>query len=171
MTLRLILTRHAKSSWDSPAPDDHARPLNGRGRRSASAIGGWLNDSNYTPDLVLSSDSARTRETWALIEATLDQAPDQVVWLKELYHAPAQTMLEVLKAAGTAASVMMLGHNPGIGGFANMLAARPPRHARYRDYPTAATAIMQFDAARWRDVDWGMGSVVDFTVPRDLGVT
>ena len=27
---RLILTRHAKSSWDDPALEDHDRPLNAR---------------------------------------------------------------------------------------------------------------------------------------------
>ncbi|MGR3409824.1 MAG: SixA phosphatase family protein, partial [Paracoccus sp. (in: a-proteobacteria)] len=32
---RLILTRHAKSAWDDPTLDDHDRPLNDRGRRSA----------------------------------------------------------------------------------------------------------------------------------------
>ena len=35
MTLRLILTRHAKSSWDDPLIDDHDRPLNPRGAKAA----------------------------------------------------------------------------------------------------------------------------------------
>ena len=71
MTLRLILMRHAKSSWDSPGLDDHERPLNGRGCRSAKAIGAWLNDHGYLPDLVLSSDAERTRETWGIVAAEL----------------------------------------------------------------------------------------------------
>ena len=40
MTKRLILIRHAKSSWDDPFGDDHARILNTRGQASAAAIGG-----------------------------------------------------------------------------------------------------------------------------------
>ena len=36
---RLILTRHAKSSWDDPTITDHDRPLNGRGRRAALELG------------------------------------------------------------------------------------------------------------------------------------
>lgn len=170
MSLRLILMRHAKSSWNSPATDDHARPLNGRGRRSATAIGAWLAEGGYLPDLVLSSDSARTRETWALAEAALRHRPDRVVWLSELYLAPPQTMLEVLRTAGTSPNVLMLGHNPGSAGFAGMLADRPPRHDRFRDYPTAATAVIAFDVPRWQAVDWGTGRVTDFVVPRDLGV-
>ena len=42
MTLRLILTRHAKSGWDDPDLEDFDRPLTERGRRSAAAIGRWL---------------------------------------------------------------------------------------------------------------------------------
>jgi len=167
MTLRLVLTRHAKSSWDNPATGDHARPLNDRGRRSAKAIGQWLRDNQYEPALVFSSDAARTRETWALIAPSLENAP-QPVWLAELYHAPAQTMLDALRTAGDAPAVLMLGHNPGIAGFASMAARQPPRHDRFRDYPTAATTIFDFDVTDWRDVDWGTGTVVDFIIPRAL---
>ena len=63
--MRLILIRHAKSSWANPGQGDHARPLNPRGRRAATAIGGWLADKGYVPDLILCSDAQRTRETTA----------------------------------------------------------------------------------------------------------
>ena len=42
MTCTLILMRHAKSSWDDLTLSDHERPLNKRGRASASAMGKWL---------------------------------------------------------------------------------------------------------------------------------
>lgn len=167
MSLRLILTRHAKSSWDSPVSGDHARPLNDRGRKSAKAIGQWLRRNGYEPTLVLSSDAARTRETWALIAPSLGGTP-KVVWLQELYHTGAETMLDVLRTAGDAPVVLMLGHNPGIAGFASMAARRSPRHDRFRDYPTAATTVMDFDGNDWRKAGWGGGTVVDFIVPRDL---
>ena len=167
MTLRLILTRHAKSSWDHPGLGDHERPLNKRGRDSAGAIGAWLKDNRYVPDLVLSSDSQRTRETWGLMEDALDSGAE-VEWLGALYHAGAQTMLDVLQGAGSTRSVLMLGHNPGIGGFAEMIVRRPPDHIRFHDYPTAATTVIDFNAADWREVDWGAGAVRDFVIPREL---
>src|SRR5215217_7847439 len=46
----LVLVRHAKSSWDSDV-DDHDRPLSGRGRRDAVAIGQELTRRGI-PDLV-----------------------------------------------------------------------------------------------------------------------
>ncbi|RYG92596.1 histidine phosphatase family protein [Loktanella sp. IMCC34160] len=166
MTLRLILTRHAKSSWDDPLAEDHARVLNARGRASATAIGKWLTSNGYLPQEVLCSDAVRTAETWALIAAELPDPP-QAEYFHRLYHAPATRMLATLAMAG-ADTVLMVGHNPGIGDFASGLAATPPAHPRFHDYPTAATTIFDFDADSWADVRPGTGRVVDFTTPRDL---
>ena len=55
MIRTLILTRHAKSSWDDPFMNDHDRPLNKRGRKSAPAIGDWLRENGWLPDEVISS--------------------------------------------------------------------------------------------------------------------
>ncbi len=167
MTLRLILTRHAKSSWNQPALDDHARPLNGRGRDSARAIGGWMKQKGYVPQSVLSSDSNRTRETWDLIESALGSGA-KVTWTSALYHADSRGMLAVLQEAGPVQSVLLLAHNPGIAGFANLLVSMAPRHSRFRDYPTAATTVIDFDVADWAEVDWGAGEAVDFVIPREL---
>ena len=110
----------------------------------------------------------RTRETWELIAQEFPEVPGRVIWMEELYHAPAQTMLDALRGAEQATTVLMLGHNPGIGGFATMIVRQPPDHLRFRDYPTAATTIVDFDLAHWRDVDWGMGTVRDFVIPREI---
>ena len=67
MTLRLVLIRHAKSSWDDFSIEDHDRQLNERGRRSAPAIGQWIADRGDIPTEVLCSDAKRTRETLDLL--------------------------------------------------------------------------------------------------------
>ena len=46
---RLILTRHAKSSWDDPLTPDHDRPLNERGKAAAADLGVWLASRGYVP--------------------------------------------------------------------------------------------------------------------------
>ncbi len=165
MTFRLILMRHAKSSWDSPGLDDHARPLNDRGRRSAAALGDWLRAKGYLPDQVLCSSAVRTQET--LDGLRLDAAA--VDHLSALYHAGPDAMLHVLNGA-TGLSVLMLGHNPGIAAFAHLLLHARPRHARFDDYPTGATLVADFDAPGWDSVDWRTGRTADFTVPADLGI-
>jgi len=47
---QLILMRHAKSAWGDPSLGDHARPLNKRGQRAATALGYWLHAKDLVPD-------------------------------------------------------------------------------------------------------------------------
>ncbi len=159
---QLILMRHAKSSWDDPLMSDHDRPLNGRGRVSARVVGEWLKAKKYTPDQVLSSSSARTRETFARLGIISDAQ-----FLDSLYHAEPGVMLKVLRGA-TGQSVLMLGHNPGIAWFAqNTLSVAPP-HPRFYDYPTCATLVAEFDVDSWNEIGTGTGRAVDFIIPREL---
>jgi phosphohistidine phosphatase len=166
MTLRLILIRHAKSSWDDFSIDDHDRQLNERGRRAAPAIGKWIAERGDVPTEVLCSDAKRTRETLGLLMEQWPTAP-AVRYLPSLYLAPATTMLAELKTA-QAPIVAMIGHNPGIGSFACGLVHERPQHPKYASYPTCATAIIDFDVARWSEVVAASGRVVAFTTPRDI---
>ena len=162
---RLILMRHAKSSWNDPLQPDHERPLNGRGRRSAKAIGAWLADQGYVPDEVISSDAARTQETYALM-GLQGCSPH---WHRALYLASAATMMKHLRAA-QGDTVLMLGHNPGIAELAERLLVSPVGDGNFQRFPTAATLIARFDVDAWRDIDWGSAQAEAFTVPRTLGI-
>lgn len=166
MTLRLILIRHGKSSWDDPFADDHARVLNERGIASAKAIGGWLADHGYLPELVLCSDAARTQQTADLILPALTPTP-KLRLSPRLYHAAPETMMDRIKQE-TAQTIAVIGHNPGIGMVANALVKDAPQHHRFSDYPTCAVTVIDFDAAQWADIQPHQGKCVDFVVPRDL---
>ncbi len=166
MTLRLILIRHAKSSWSDPFADDHARVLNKRGQASAKAVGAWMAQNGYQPDVVLCSDAARTRETASLILPQLSPVPELSL-SQMLYHAAPDTILDQLHQQKEK-TVGVIGHNPGVGMLANALARSAPDHDRFRDYPTCATTVIDFDVGQWASVTEGMGLVIDFVVPRDL---
>ncbi|MEM6277151.1 MAG: histidine phosphatase family protein [Pseudomonadota bacterium] len=157
----LIVMRHAKSSWSDPGAQDIDRPLNDRGVKSAKAIGEWLTFGGFVPNLVLCSNARRTAQTWRNLglEAELRfRAP--------LYHAPAETILAEARAAD-GECVLILGHNPGIAEFASLILDTPPSHARFRDYPTGATLVAQFEGA-WSDLSAGKATARAFTVPRDV---
>jgi phosphohistidine phosphatase len=163
---RLILTRHAKSSWDDPMSPDHDRPLNERGKAAARDLGLWLASRDYVPGEVLCSDALRTRETFLGIAPALPGAP--VLELKPaLYHAGPDVMMAVLRHA-SADTVMMIGHNPGIAEFAARLVAHPPVNADFARYPTGATLVVDFDIADWGQVAFGAGVTIDFIVPREI---
>lgn len=162
---RLILTRHAKSSWDDPAVADHDRPLNDRGKAAAADLGIWLASRGHVPDLVLCSDALRTRKTWSGIAPALPGTP--ILELKPaLYHAGPDVMLAVLRHA-RGDTVMMIGHNPGIAEFAARILTRAPANAEFARYPTGATLVAEF-ATDWPAVDWHQGTVVDFVIPREI---
>src|SRR5690606_1322492 len=82
---RLVLMRHAKSSWSDPTLEDHARPLNKRGKRDAPWAAERLVSLGFAPDVVLSSDSRRTRQTWKRMAPILP--PADVTFTHALYHA------------------------------------------------------------------------------------
>ncbi|WP_037311667.1 SixA phosphatase family protein [Ruegeria halocynthiae] len=163
MTRTLILTRHAKSSWNGISVSDHDRPLNKRGRKSAPAIAGWLRENGWLPDEVLSSTSARTRETWD----RMGLQADKVCFHRTLYHAESEDMLIKLSGA-TEPTVLLLGHNPGIATFASRIVRQAPDHVRFQDYPTCATTVIRFDFDNWADIKWHSGDVQGFTIPREL---
>ena len=163
---RLILMRHAKSSWAEPGLRDLDRPLNKRGRRAAGLIGRWLDKKGYLPDQALVSSARRTTETWASIVAVA--GPGETRHLPELYHAGPETMLEIVRRAPDVPCLLVLGHQPGIAAFAARLLAEAPANADFARYPTAATTVVDFDVAGWPEVDWGTGRIVDFVTPRSL---
>ena len=156
----LILMRHAKSDW-SLGQEDHARPLNARGRRSADALGLWLKREGHLPDQVLCSDATRTRETLARLDAGGEARFESV-----LYLAEPRAMLDCLRDA-TGDRVLMLGHNPGICVFAHDLVETWPDHPRFEDYPTCATLVAEFAIDDWAALEPGTGRAVDFVIPRE----
>lgn len=166
---RLILLRHAKSDRPAGVPD-HDRPLNDRGRRVAPAVGAHLAQEGLRPDLALVSTAERTRETWGAMTAALGDPETR--WQREIYEAPASRILRVIRdAPDSAATVIVVGHNPGLGDLASDLAGEGPRAARNRlglEFPTAAYVVIDFNAELWSEIAPGQGRLDRFVRPRDI---
>ena len=166
----LVLLRHAKSAWDNADLPDIDRPLSPRGQKAAPAMGERLKKAGYRPDLVLCSTAKRARETLDLIAASLPKKV-KIQHLKELYMAVPREMLNVVvKVADGAETVMLIGHNPGIGSLAGWLAGEGDSQALAkirRKFPTAAAAVITFDVPRWSEVAGEGGVLKAFLRPRD----
>ncbi|XAR53901.1 hypothetical protein NMG60_11022640 [Bertholletia excelsa] len=65
---RLILLRHAKSSWENRSLRDHDRPLSKAGQVDAIKVSHKLQQLGWIPELILLSDAVRTRETLRIIQ-------------------------------------------------------------------------------------------------------
>ncbi len=168
---KVILLRHAKSSWDEAATEDHDRPLNKRGRASAPLISRWLSQRRHLPDVVLCSSSARTCETVSRMRSATPDLPEPVVE-RELYHASPSAMRDRLaKLPCDCDTVMLVGHNPGLGSLVRKMAdGRENRRCRraYEHFPTGAAAVLELDLDDWSKIGFSQGRFVDFAVPREL---
>ena len=111
--MKLVLTRHAKSSWDNLNLTDHDRPLSRRGREDAKLIAKYLATYEYTYKTILCSTSKRTSETLEIFLNYIHKV-DQVNYLSYLYHASAETIRKEIMTLDTGGTYMLLGHNPGI---------------------------------------------------------
>lgn len=113
MKRRLILMRHAKSSWKKPELPDHQRPLNKRGRRDTPRVAKRIAELGWLPEVVLSSDSTRTRETAELLGGEWEEQP-AVDFLPSFYHGGVDEIVEEVSAVPSGVQcVLALGHNPG----------------------------------------------------------
>jgi len=170
---RLYLLRHAKAVPSDPQADDHARELTVRGMHDASAIARYIHKSGFEPRLLLASTSARTRQTAELVLREIEATAD---YREGLYLAEAGKILGLIQAAPQSISdLMVIGHNPGLEELATMLAREPVRRKERarRDvleekFPTAALAVLDFDIAKWREINLGEGKLADFVRPKDL---
>jgi len=107
----LILLRHAKAVRAHEADSDEERGLTGRGRRDAAAAGAAMEDAGLKPALALVSIAERTRQT---AENGLADFSLEIRFEDALYHAAMEGVWDAF-AASDAESVVIVGHNPGIG--------------------------------------------------------
>jgi phosphohistidine phosphatase len=161
---RLVLVRHAKSSWADPDVVDHDRPLNARGRHAASRVGKYLRNAGVEPDLVLCSSATRARQTLELL--SLPRATDIVIE-EQLYGAqPDELLARVRRIPAGIVSALLIGHNPGLEEFARMLAEEPD--ALPEKFPTGAVADLRLPIRRWEELAAGTGRLHAFAIPQQL---
>jgi phosphohistidine phosphatase len=170
----LVLFRHAKSAWPPDVPD-HDRPLAGRGIGAAPVMGRWLRGAGLVPSLVLCSTARRARETWELAQTGLAATPP-VIFEPGVYEATAGELLALIRAVpDQEGTLLLVGHNPGIGDLAALLAAAASGSAGPGDlermrakFPTAAIAVLR-SAGTWGDLAPRKARLTAFVTPHGLG--
>jgi phosphohistidine phosphatase len=163
----LYLLRHAKSSWDDPTLPDHERPLAPRGRRDAKRIAKHLRRLGLEPELILCSSAARTRETLELLRPALGAS--EVIVEEDLYGASSDELLaRIHLVPDSVASVMLIGHNPGLEQLALALASAGDDLERLAaKFPTAALATLAI-ANSWSRLAPGDATLDAYVVPKQL---
>jgi phosphohistidine phosphatase len=158
---RLILLRHAKSSWNHPEMRDFERPLNERGNHDAARMGTRLKERGVMPDRIVSSPAIRAAQTAEIVAAGLDCPKEKIQCLEAIYDASANELLRCIQDLNDVdAQVLFIGHNPGISSLVKHLIGRD-----IGDMPTCGALAIDFDLASWSEIAWNQGHFVFFENP------
>jgi len=177
--LRLMLLRHAKSSWPS-GTQDAERPLSERGEAAARLMGSYIAHHALFPDAVLCSPARRTRDTWTGLCAAWPGVRDPVFDAR-LYGATRPAIVSIVREAGVREAgvreaggprtLLVIGHNPGLQEAAEFLIAAGDVELRERlreKFPTAALAVIDFTADTWDEVHARSGRLDRYVTPRSV---
>ena len=164
----LGLLRHAKSDWGQSDKRDFDRGLNTRGCKGAALIGQHIREHGVKWDKLVASPAQRVKTT--LEQAAIGIDPE---WEDRLYLASTETICDVIREDGGDADTLLLaGHNPGLGDMVFELVAPSNENALFDEakvkFPTAAFAVFELDIDDWADLKEGCGKLVHFARPRDL---
>ena len=160
---RLLILRHAKSSWKNPDLRDHDRPLNKRGKRDAPRMGRLMREEGILPEWAFTSTAERARVT---LEHALEEggAACEVRLAPELYLAVPADIVDVLRGTPEPHSrVLVVGHNPGMEDLVHALTGEEVT------FPTAALAVVDCECETWTDLAMtGLETLVRLWIPREL---
>jgi phosphohistidine phosphatase len=164
LSLRLLILRHAKSSWADEYTDDWERPLTERGVRDATRVGELLRRLSLVPDSIITSDAVRAQTTARLVADAAGYL-GKVIESSLLYHASPDAVIEVIRtvATATARSVMIVGHNPGLEDLTAQLTGE------HVGLPTAALVNVAVDIDRWTELSLSTNArMIDIWTPANL---
>jgi phosphohistidine phosphatase len=159
----LIILRHGKAV-DILVSGDKRRELTERGLRDAGAMGRLIGSEVGVPDLIVSSDAKRARQT-AEIAGEATGYKGEVIYEPAIYDASVDTLIGVVRSLPDSADyVILVGHNPGFESLSADLVAdgtEPPR------LPTSGFAYLQFSAISWHNIRTGTGTLVAVHWPKE----
>lgn len=158
---KLLLIRHAKSSWNDPDLDDHERPLNSRGERDSITMARYLADIDEGLEVIYTSTAIRALEfAHTLSEfCNVSLVPDL-----SFYTFDVDELLEILRSLPDEANrVAIVAHNPAITQVVNRLCL-----ADLDNVPTAGIAAIECDIDEWRELSQAHCELDYFTSPKIL---
>jgi len=160
---RLLIMRHAKSSWKDTDLTDHERPLKKRGKDDAHRMGKLLKSKKIVPDVILCSTAARARETAELVADSM-KFKDKIIYTDALYMAePSDILSEIGNYGKKNKTVMVIGHNPGSEALLQILTGK------VESLPTASIAYVTAKIDDWKGVEKSDGlKLKNLWRPKDL---
>ena len=160
---KLLLLRHAKSSWDDASIPDHDRPLNRRGKQNAMEIGKYLKERKIIPEQIICSTANRAHETAKLVALTSGYR-DRVKTSISLYEASFKDYVLLMQNIDdTYKIILIIGHNPILESILEKVTGET--HVM----KTCTLANIDLPVDNWKTFDAGIkGTLIDLVKAREL---
>jgi phosphohistidine phosphatase len=155
----LILLRHAESGEKLPGQSDHKRELTAKGLKQSAAVAGFMKEKELHPDEVIASDAARVKSTLDHLIKHLGTRL-HVTYAGELYDADVSGYLDVVRKAPDCQTLLIAGHNPGIGAFASYISK-----TKVRGIGPADLLVFHFKENDWSQLNKGKCELMEHFVP------
>jgi len=144
---RLLVIRHAKSSWGIAGQEDFDRPLNDRGHRDAPAMAERILAADVQIDAFISSPANRALTTAGYFAKAYGLSKKDIRQVNELYHAMPSAFFNVIADIDDAVkTAAIFSHNPGITAFVNLFDV-----ASIDNMPTCGVFAVKADIKHWKD--------------------
>ncbi|MCP5206681.1 MAG: histidine phosphatase family protein [Hahellaceae bacterium] len=163
---RLMLVRHAKSSWKDESLADFDRPLNRRGEKSAPKVAAFLKNIFPCPDLMVASPAVRTKTTASIFASHFNYDEEKIFLNTRLYMCEPRTLLDVVSYLPDNVSfVALFGHNPALTEAIDLLC-----DVTIENFATCATLVIDFDCSSWKNCSAPLGKARLLVSPKLLEV-
>ncbi len=154
---KLLIIRHAKSSWDYDVSDKD-RPLNNRGINDANLLSKHLINKVKDVDFVFSSPAIRALHTSAIFMRNLDLNFERFLIEKKLYDFSGNDVKNFLKGLNNDYNtVMIFGHNHAFTSISNIFGDQ-----FIENLPTSGFVEIIFDVDSWNSITNGHSKSIIF---------
>ena len=145
---KLILVRHAKSSWEGNY-SDRERPIKPRGIRDAFLMANTLKNKAFSFDAVYTSPAKRAFETALIFMEVLKRDYDALLTEEALYDFDGRSLKAfVCSLPDHLETVLVFGHNHALAALANHWGGFVTDNV-----PTAGIVILDFDVSLWSTIE------------------
>lgn len=161
MIKKIIIVRHAKSSWADFSLSDFERPLDQRGLNDAPIMAEILKNAGHYPQKLVSSSAVRAKSTAAYFSKTF-QIPVELA--DSLYHGEPEDYLDQIELlTEDIHCVAFFGHNPGITYLANEI-----KNGVSDNIPTCGIIVAEMPIhVLWKDAAWSKMQLKQILTPKD----
>jgi phosphohistidine phosphatase len=158
---RIVLVRHAKSSWDYGV-SDRERPLKPRGRQDAELVANQFVNRSKVPDYIFSSPAKRAMETCKIFTSLLNYPFENINIEEKLYDFGGVGVIGFVKnLSDNVNEIMIFGHNAAFTNIVNDFGS-----SYIDNLPTSGLVEIEFDIQNWMELETGTSRQI--IIPKEL---